>query len=230
MFWCRQVYMLPGNQAFRCGGFLDTKLVVLLSFKVIPSFQNAKSCGRSCCLVLSSIGFMIKVPWCKAYRLPRSQVVKFLTVKYLGFQVSQIVFKHQVARLAGYHAVEFPSYIFTKFSGWPVDFTESLSRNVHQMSECLFVPLRKTGFPVDCRLLVEECIPNIGIPLDVSGFCCFNDFFLFLFSYSFLWGGVWVFATSLPCIMGELAAGVQKMDLCSNNYIGQIVFHWTVWA
>ena len=42
---------------------------------------------------------------------------------------------------------------------------------------CLSVSLRKPRFLVDWRLLVEECIANIGIPLDVL------------------------------CIMGELAGG-----------------------
>ena len=44
------------------------------------------------------------------------------------------------------------------------------------VSVCLCVPSPKRHFPVDWRLLVEECITNIGIPLDFSGFCQFNDF------------------------------------------------------
>ena len=38
------------------------------------------------------------------------------------------------------------------------------------------LPSQKTGFPVDWRLLVKGRIANIGILLDFSGFCCFNDF------------------------------------------------------
>ena len=66
----------------------------------------------------------------------------------------------------------------------------------------LSVPSQKTRFPVDWRLLVEERIANIGIPLDILGFCCFKDFLrLEIF---------WVFGflrTSVLCIIGELAGG-----------------------
>ena len=32
---------------------------------------------------------------------------------------------------------------------------------------CLYVPSQKPRFPVYWRLLVKECIANIGIPLDI---------------------------------------------------------------
>ena len=38
------------------------------------------------------------------------------------------------------------------------------------------MPLWTPCFPVKRRHLVEERIANIGIPLDVSYFCCFNEF------------------------------------------------------
>ena len=38
---------------------------------------------------------------------------------------------------------------------------------------------QKTYFPMDYRLLVEGCIANIGIPLDVFEFLLFNDIFCF---------------------------------------------------
>ena len=47
------------------------------------------------------------------------------------------------------------------------------------MCVCLPVPLQKTHFPVDWRLLVEEQIAYIGIPLDVFGFLLFRFFFGF---------------------------------------------------
>ena len=43
------------------------------------------------------------------------------------------------------------------------------------------VPLTKTRFPVDWRLLVEDCITNIGIPLDVFLVFCFVDILPFEF-------------------------------------------------
>ena len=66
----------------------------------------------------------------------------------------------------------------------------------------MFVPLQKPRFSVNWRLLIEECIANIGIPLDFLCFCHFNDFWCFV-----IFPGFWVLANSLLCIMGELAGG-----------------------
>ena len=44
---------------------------------------------------------------------------------------------------------------------------------VRESSVWLCVPSRKTWFPVDWRLLVEEHIANIGIPLDVLKYIWF---------------------------------------------------------
>ena len=43
----------------------------------------------------------------------------------------------------------------------------------------LCVPLRKTRFPVDWRLLAKDIIANIGVPLDVFVFLLAPYFFLF---------------------------------------------------
>ena len=66
---------------------------------------------------------------------------------------------------------------------------------------CLSVTSRKTRFPVDWRLLFEERIANIGIPLDVFGFFCrFDDFCAYKF--------VWVSGSlQTSPIVGELAGG-----------------------
>ena len=71
-------------------------------------------------------------------------------------------------------------------------------------SSCLYVCLSvfaiaENQFPVDCRLLAEERIAYIGIPLDVFAFCCFNDVLCFCVLGSL--------QTSLLCIMRELAGG-----------------------
>ena len=47
------------------------------------------------------------------------------------------------------------------------------------MFVCLCVPLRKTRFPVDLRLQVEECIANIDIALDIFVSCGFTDLWYF---------------------------------------------------
>ena len=60
---------------------------------------------------------------------------------------------------------------------------------------------QKTRFPVDWTLLVEELIANIGIPLDSSGFCRFDDF------GSPFFPGFGSSHTSILCILGELAGG-----------------------
>ena len=57
--------------------------------------------------------------------------------------------------------------VFTESTLWPI---QSLSCNVHELSVCRFVPLRKTHFPVGGRILVTEHIANIGIHLDVFWF------------------------------------------------------------
>ena len=60
--------------------------------------------------------------------------------------------------------------------------------------------LRPNGWSL--RLLVEERIANIGIPLHVLDFCSFDLVLLFEF--------IWVlgsFQTSLLCLVGELAGG-----------------------
>ena len=56
---------------------------------------------------------------------------------------------------------------------------------------------------VEWRLLVEEHIANIGIPLDVIKFLLFLSFSVFLFFYFYFW----LFETSLLCIMEKLAGG-----------------------
>ena len=60
----------------------------------------------------------------------------------------------------------------------------------------------KNRFLVDWRLLVKESITYIGILLNVSGFCGFDDFLRF---ESFL--VFWSLWTSLLCIVGDLAEG-----------------------
>ena len=52
---------------------------------------------------------------------------------------------------------------------------------------------------MDGRLLVEERIVNIGIPLDGFGLCCFNDFLNFVI-FVFGFGSL---QTSLLRIIGE---------------------------
>ena len=65
---------------------------------------------------------------------------------------------------------------FYKFSmNCPTGLIQSLSCNDPESSVCVFAPSRKTSFTVDWRLLVEERIANIGIPLDISGFYRFDD-------------------------------------------------------
>ena len=71
------------------------------------------------------------------------------------------------------------------------------------MSVCLSVPLRKTHFPVDWRLLVKERIAYIGMPKHNFSFFFphFQDVWrleLFIFIFQSL-------RTSLRCIMGDLA-------------------------
>ena len=63
----------------------------------------------------------------------------------------------------------------------PSGLIQSLSRNVRMscVCACLCVPSQKNCFPVDWRHLVEERIANIGIPLDISSFCRFDDFLRF---------------------------------------------------
>ena len=64
------------------------------------------------------------------------------------------------------------------------------------------MPSRKPFFPVNWRLLVEECITNIGKPLAILGFCRFYDFFwIFLREKNVFWS----LQISLLYIKGELA-------------------------
>ena len=72
------------------------------------------------------------------------------------------------------------------------------------MSVCrVSVPSQKTRFPVDWRLLVEECIANSGIPLDI-----FRSFlFQWLFSFCIFLCFFGSLRTSLLCISGELEGG-----------------------
>ena len=88
-------------------------------------------------------------------------------------------------------------------------FTES-AMSVSCVSVYLCVcAIVETRFPVNWRLLVKEPFANIGIPLDVSGFCCFNDFCVYK--------KIWVLGslqTILLCIMGELA-GEGSVDVDS---------------
>ena len=75
---------------------------------------------------------------------------------------------------------------------------------VSRLYVCLCVPLRKTRFPVDWRLLVKECIANISVPLNVFGF--FAGLIIFLhFQYFF---GYFVFASHLTVHKGVVSSGV----------------------
>ena len=68
---------------------------------------------------------------------------------------------------------------------------------------CVCVPSRKICFPMDWRLLVEEHIANIGIPLDHFGFLVLRIFLRFYFTLlSFL-----SLRASLLYIIGELPWG-----------------------
>ena len=58
----------------------------------------------------------------------------------------------------------------------------------------------KPCFPLDQRPLVEGCIPNFGISLEVLSFCVSDDFFLFLFLF-------FVSLVKLQCIMKVLQRG-----------------------
>ena len=60
--------------------------------------------------------------------------------------------------------------------------------DVCESSICLCVQLGETLFPVDWRILVQECVGTIGIPLDVFG--PFSDFLLFLTQATMQDGGV----------------------------------------
>ena len=62
---------------------------------------------------------------------------------------------------------------------------------------------KKTRFPVYRRLLVEERIANIGIPLDVFVFFVVSMIFCILKNFL----GFGSLQTSLLCKLGELAGG-----------------------
>ena len=53
--------------------------------------------------------------------------------------------------------------------------------SVYCVYKCLCVPLKKTRFPVDWRLLVSERVANIGIPLDIFHNCAMMMIFGFFF-------------------------------------------------
>ena len=52
---------------------------------------------------------------------------------------------------------------FIELALWADSVAKSRCPDVFRVS----VPLRKTRFPVDWRILVEERVANIGIPLDL---------------------------------------------------------------
>ena len=68
---------------------------------------------------------------------------------------------------------------------------------------------------MDWRLLVEEPNVNIGVPLDMFGFCCYNDSLRFE-----IFQVLGSLRTSLLCILEELAGGgsvamaVGITDIC----------------
>ena len=70
---------------------------------------------------------------------------------------------------------------FTESGHWADSVLKSLCPPVVCvcLCACECVPSRKPCFPVDSRLLVEECIANTGIPLDVFGLLPFQWFFMF---------------------------------------------------
>ena len=76
---------------------------------------------------------------------------------------------------------------------------QSLSGDVRELLVfvCLSVPSRKSRFPVEWILVVEERIANI------LNFCCFDEFLRLNFSFYFF-GSM---QTSLLFIMGEFSLG-----------------------
>ena len=75
------------------------------------------------------------------------------------------------------------------------------------------VPSRKPRFQLDRRLLVEERIANIGMPLDFFGFLLFQLFFVFYF-----FGVFGSLQAKLLCIMGELVgAGSVAVAVCVSD-------------
>ena len=87
---------------------------------------------------------------------------------------------------------------FTELALW----ADSVSKLRCPSVVCLSVPSQKTCFPVDWRILVKERIANIGILIEIVFLCRFDDFLCFD-----IFLRCWVFATSLLCIMWELARG-----------------------
>ena len=66
-------------------------------------------------------------------------------------------------------------------------------------------PSRKPHLPVDWRLLVEERMANVGIPLDVLWFLRFDD----CLRFDFFWG-FWVFANQPTVHNGALSVAVDR--------------------
>ena len=89
--------------------------------------------------------------------------------------------------------------------------------------------LRPKG--VSLRLLVTECIANIGIPLEIFGFWQFQWFFMF----KIVWV-LWSLQTSLLCIVGVLerggsvsvAVGVSDRWQVTGDRLQVIVDRWQV--
>ena len=88
-------------------------------------------------------------------------------------------------------------------------FSLSVTMSVSCVCVCVSAPSRKTLFPVNWRLLIDECIANRGIPLNIFCFYCFNDFCVFLNTFSGIFGSL---QTSLLSIVGALAGG--GLGLC----------------
>ena len=76
---------------------------------------------------------------------------------------------------------------------------QSLRRDVRVSSVCVSVPSRKTRFPENWRLLVEEYIANIGMPLNVFSFLLFWWFSVF---WNF-WTGVWCVAVAVAVSVSD---------------------------
>ena len=87
--------------------------------------------------------------------------------------LESFMWKFQLLRLD--RACPFCCYCSANFSlNWPSGPIQSLNYNVCQSSVSVFVSLPKPRFTLEWRLLVEECIANIGISLDISGFLPFE--------------------------------------------------------
>ena len=72
----------------------------------------------------------------------------------------------------------------------------------------------KPRFPMDQRPLVEGCIPNFVIFLDVSEFLCFGDFFRLSKK-----SGFWVFLVHPPMASVLLSASIKRFFYVMTNLI-----------